>query len=276
MNFGDFVVVTLYPNGEMGRDSGGIWFRSATPVVFQMQPVDTLEELKAAILRNMGVVGGTSLVRRVAYRLLNIFPPNQFKFKIFWVDSDVHVRGMFDLHHRYKTREVMELLAEMQTVDTYVGGPSSSAGDPSDVIPCSPIHYAALGASMQLGMNSDEGSDEDFVGETNDSTESSDDTEFVPESLCRRDFLLPAPAPILDLSSVSSHFHTLHLHDMREEPMEGFRGGVDDYDVAGGEEFRVGHCFSTREAEQMAVKNYSIRRASEYRVVESDLSKYVC
>ncbi|MED6213869.1 hypothetical protein PIB30_097531 [Stylosanthes scabra] len=119
----------------MGRDSGGIWFRSATPVVFQMQPVDMLEELKAVILRNMGVPGGTSLVRRVAYRLLNIFPPNQFKFKIFLVDGDVHVRGMFDLHRRYGPREVTELLTEMQTVDAYVGGPSSSAGGPGDMIP---------------------------------------------------------------------------------------------------------------------------------------------
>ncbi|MED6117171.1 hypothetical protein PIB30_107486, partial [Stylosanthes scabra] len=59
MNLSDFVVVTLYPNGEMGRDSGGIWFRSATPMVFQMQPVNTLEELKAVILRNMGVAGRT-------------------------------------------------------------------------------------------------------------------------------------------------------------------------------------------------------------------------
>ncbi|MED6149632.1 hypothetical protein PIB30_064398 [Stylosanthes scabra] len=244
INLGDFVVVTLYPNGEMDRDSGGIWFRSATPVVFQMQPLDTLEELKAVILRNMGVAGGTSL----------------FKFKIFWVDGDVHVRGIFNLHRRYRTREVMELLAEMQTVDAYVGGPSSSAGDPADVIPCSPIHCAAPGASMQLGMNSDEGSDEDFVGETDDSTESSDGTEFVPESQCRRNILLPTPAPIPDLSFVSSHFHMLQLHDMREEAMEGFGGGGDDYDVAGGEKFKVGHRFSTREAVQMAVKNYSIRR----------------
>ncbi|MED6174336.1 hypothetical protein PIB30_068130 [Stylosanthes scabra] len=83
MNLNNFVVVTLYPNGEMGRDSGEIWFRSATPMVFQMQSINTLEELKAVILRNMGVAGGTMLVKRVAYRLLNIFPPNQFKFKIF-------------------------------------------------------------------------------------------------------------------------------------------------------------------------------------------------
>ncbi|MED6186401.1 hypothetical protein PIB30_066313 [Stylosanthes scabra] len=261
MNLSDFVVVTLYPNGEMDRDSGGIWFRSTTLVVFQMQPVNTLEDLKAIILRNMGVAGGTILVRRVAYRLLSIFPPNQFKFKIFWVDDDVHVRGMFDLHCRYEPREVMELLTEMQTVDADVGGPSSSARGPADVIPCSPIHFTAPGAAMLLELNSDEGSDEDFVGDTDDSSKSLDGTEFVLESQCRRDLLLPASAPIPDLSSMSSHFHTLHLHDMGKEPMEGFGRGGEDYDVADGEEFRVGHRFSTREAVQIAVKNYSIRRA---------------
>ncbi|MED6185725.1 hypothetical protein PIB30_059751 [Stylosanthes scabra] len=124
----------------------------------------------------MGVAGGTSLVKRVAYRLLNIFPPNQFKFKIFWVDDDVHVRGMFDLHCRYGPREVIELLTEMQTVDADVGGPSSSAGGPADMIPCSPIHFAALGAAMQLELNSDEGSDEDFIGDTDDSSVSSDES----------------------------------------------------------------------------------------------------
>ncbi|MED6164754.1 hypothetical protein PIB30_093210 [Stylosanthes scabra] len=182
MNLSDFVVVTLYPNREMDRDSGGIWFRSAAPIVFQMQPINTLKELKAVILRNMRVAGGTSLVRRVAYRLLNIFQPNQFKFKIFWVDGDVHVRGIFDLHRRYGPREVMKLLTEMQIVDADVGGPSSSAGGPADVIPCSPIHFAAPGAAMQLELNFDEGSDEDFVGDTDDSSESSDGTEFVAES----------------------------------------------------------------------------------------------
>ncbi|MED6202767.1 hypothetical protein PIB30_108909 [Stylosanthes scabra] len=83
----------------MGRDADGIWFRSVSPVVFQMQPVNTLEELKCVILCNMGAAGAMP-VRRVAYRLLNLFPPNQFKFKIFWVDSDAHVRAMFELHRR--------------------------------------------------------------------------------------------------------------------------------------------------------------------------------
>ncbi|MED6190615.1 hypothetical protein PIB30_107555, partial [Stylosanthes scabra] len=149
MNLSDFVVVALYPNGEMGRDTAGIWFRSTTPLVFQMHPVNTLEELKYVILRNMGVGGGTMLVRWVAYRLPNIFPPNQFKFKIFWVEGDEHVRAMFDLHRRYEIREVMELLTEMQTVDADVGGAPSSAGGATGVIPCSPTNFAALEDSSE-------------------------------------------------------------------------------------------------------------------------------
>ncbi|MED6156511.1 hypothetical protein PIB30_014907 [Stylosanthes scabra] len=160
----------------MGRGRDGIWFRSSTPVVFQMYPVVTLEELKSIILRNMGL--------------------------------------------------------------------------------------EAVGMSI--------------CSQYQESSESSDGSEFVPEFQSRRGFLLPAPAPIPDLSSVNSYFHMLHLEDMDEEPMEGFGGGGDYYDVDGGEEFRIGHRFSKREAVHLGVKNYNIRRASEYRVVESDQYKYVC
>ncbi|MED6163182.1 hypothetical protein PIB30_077462 [Stylosanthes scabra] len=93
--------------------------------------VDTLEELKAVILRNMGVAGGTSLVRRV---------------------------------RASRSDGAADRDADLFNAD--VGGPSSSARGPADVIPCSPIHCAAPGAAMQLEMNSDEGSDEDFVSDT--------------------------------------------------------------------------------------------------------------
>ncbi|MED6139913.1 hypothetical protein PIB30_088391 [Stylosanthes scabra] len=186
MNISDFVVVTLYPNGEMGRDADEIWFRSVSPVVFQMQPVNTLEELKCVLLRNMGAAGAMS-VRRVAYRLLNIFSLNQFKFKIFWVNSDAHVRAMFELHRRYGSRE---------QVHQAQGG--------HDAIIAAPIRIATP-------EGGDDDSDEDFVSNTDESSESSDGSEFVPESQARQGFLLPAPSPIPDLSSVGSHFHTLNL-----------------------------------------------------------------
>ncbi|MED6220288.1 hypothetical protein PIB30_043483 [Stylosanthes scabra] len=142
----------------MGRDANEIWFRSVSPVVFQIQPVNTLEELKCVILRNMGAAGAM-LVRRVAYRLLNLFPPNQFNFKIFWVDSDVHVRAMFELHHRYGSREVMELLTKMETVNVDAGGPSSSSRGGAGAIIAAPIRIATP-------EGGDDDSDEDFVGNT--------------------------------------------------------------------------------------------------------------
>ncbi|MED6136725.1 hypothetical protein PIB30_058488 [Stylosanthes scabra] len=206
-----------------------------------MYPVVTLEELKSVILHNMGLGAvGTMLVRRVAYRLINIFPPDQFKFKIFLVDSDEHVCALFDLHRRYETREVMELLTEIQSMPDVGGGSSSS----NDVIPCSPIHCPAPEVPMLMETNSREDSNEDFVPNFEESSENSNGEEFVPESQSRRGFLLPAPAPIPDLSSVNSHFHMLHLDDMEEESREGFGGGGDDCDVDRGLGARmtVWHC----------------------------------
>ncbi|MED6127313.1 hypothetical protein PIB30_086922 [Stylosanthes scabra] len=113
-------------------------------------------------------------MRQVAYRLLNIFPPNQFKFKIFWVEGDEHVRAMFELHHRYGTREVMELLTEMQTVHGNGGGSASSSRGGPGAILGSPIHFATPEVS-------DENSYENFIGNMDDSSEISDGSEFVPD-----------------------------------------------------------------------------------------------
>ncbi|MED6138837.1 hypothetical protein PIB30_078215 [Stylosanthes scabra] len=175
-----------------------------------MQPVNTLEELKSVILRNMGV------------------------------DSDAHVRAMFEFYRRYGSRDVMELLTEMQTVNIDAGGSTSSSQGGLGAIIAAPIQFA----NPEVG---DDDSDEDFVANTDESSESSDDSKFVPESQARQ-----------------------------EEQREGVGGGGEDYDLDGGSEFRVGHRLSTREAVHMAVKNYNIKRASEYRVVESDPYKYVC
>ncbi|MED6149825.1 hypothetical protein PIB30_066304 [Stylosanthes scabra] len=86
---------------------------------------------------------------------------------------------MFDLHHRYETREVMELLTEMLNLNGDVGGPSSSSRGGLGAIPASPIQCATPEVS-------DEDSDEDFVGDLDDSSESSDSSEFVPEFQTRR------------------------------------------------------------------------------------------
>ncbi|RYR39131.1 hypothetical protein Ahy_A09g044580 [Arachis hypogaea] len=81
-----------------------------------------------------------------------------------------------------------------------------------------------------------EDSDEEYVVDSkdNDSSKDDDDEEFVPET-----------------------------------PAEAAYYNLDD-----GVEFRVGHRFKCRDAVMQGVKNYSIRRSAEYRVVESDQLEY--
>ncbi|MED6106961.1 hypothetical protein PIB30_009567 [Stylosanthes scabra] len=129
----------------------------------------------------------------------------------------------------------MELLTEMQNVHSDVGGPLSSARGGVGTILRRPF-------TLQMEPNFDEDSNEDFVGDMDDTREISDGVEFVLESQSRRRFLLPASGPIPDLSSVSSHFHMLYFDAMDEEPRDGFGRGGEDYDVDGRKEFKVGQC----------------------------------
>ncbi|MED6218123.1 hypothetical protein PIB30_024003 [Stylosanthes scabra] len=100
MSNSNLIVDTLYLDGEMKRDADGIGFECPNSILCYIHRVDTLDELKNFILRTMGAVG-RKYVRRIAYRLLNILPPLEYKFKIFWLEGDVDVRAMFELHQRF-------------------------------------------------------------------------------------------------------------------------------------------------------------------------------
>ncbi|MED6220006.1 hypothetical protein PIB30_041020 [Stylosanthes scabra] len=97
-----------------------------------------------------------------------------------------------------------------------------------------------------MESDSNEDSDEEFIGDIDDSSKSSDWAEFVPQSQSSRGFILVAPTPIPELSSVNSNFHTLHLDAMAEDPRDGFGGGGKNYNPDKGKKFRVGHRFSSQ------------------------------
>ncbi|MED6172231.1 hypothetical protein PIB30_048084 [Stylosanthes scabra] len=74
----------------------------------------------------------------------------------------------------------------------------------------------------------------------------------------------------------SDHFHTLDVDAMEEERLTDIGSRDNDYDLDGGIELRVEHRFFSREAVLMGGKNYSIRQATKYKVLESDSMKYHC
>ncbi|MED6114332.1 hypothetical protein PIB30_079245 [Stylosanthes scabra] len=119
---------------------------------------------------------------------------------------------MFDLHRRCGPRQVMELVTEMEHFHRANGAPSSSRQWVTD-----PIHVKLFTMplprcmSTEIDLDSDDSSNEEYIGETDESSDSSDEEEFVPAIQMGYNFLLPPPAPIPNLLSVSSHFHTLNL-----------------------------------------------------------------
>ncbi|MED6223413.1 hypothetical protein PIB30_073754 [Stylosanthes scabra] len=220
----DLVVATLYPDGEMIRQEDGVGFVCPNPILCYVERVDTLDELKNSILMTLGALGRKS-IGRVAYRLLKILPSLEYKFKIFWLEGDVHVRAMFELHRRYGSRQVMELLFETRDMVRSAAGPSSAQAAPVGPIESAPLRIATPDVSADIDSSSEEGSDGDYQEETDESSDSFDEADFVDETQVGRSFLLPAPAALPDLASVSSHFHTLNLDAMEEEPREGHDGG---------------------------------------------------
>ncbi|MED6176582.1 hypothetical protein PIB30_089624 [Stylosanthes scabra] len=174
--------------------------------------METLDEMKNFILHTMGVVS-RKYVRRIAYMLLDILPFLEYKFKLFWLEGDVHVRAMFNLHRRYGPRQVMKLLVKTHDVNSSEAGPSSSRACPVGPIAAPLLRIATPDMSMELDSGSDDGSDRKYVGETEESTDSFDEAD---------------------------HFHTLNLDDMEEEVRDGGRGN-DYLNLDGREEFRVGH-----------------------------------
>ncbi|MED6190989.1 hypothetical protein PIB30_111511, partial [Stylosanthes scabra] len=131
------------------------------------------------------------------------------------------------------------------------------------------------GEGGEIELDSEDGSDEEFIGEMTRQAKAR-----TRRSLCQRLWQVkvfsPSIAPIPELSSINSHFHTLNLDAMMKEPIYGFGGGGQDYNLGGGEEFTVGHHFSSQKTVQIGVKNYNIRRAAYHRVLKFDSYKYVC
>ncbi|RYR47241.1 hypothetical protein Ahy_A07g033196 [Arachis hypogaea] len=180
---------------------------------------------------------------------------------------------MFDIYGRIMVEQVMELSAEV--------GHSGRGGSVhltyvQDDRPLAPplIHIAIPVDEAEEG---EEESDDDYVVDSVDSDSSDGDDEdgFFPETPGQTvpHHVLPPPHPIPALSAVPGHYYSLDLDAMHERTLFPDTG-EEEYNLDGGVEFRVGHRFKSREAVLQGMKNYSIRRSAEYRVIESDRLKY--
>ncbi|XP_057756387.1 uncharacterized protein LOC130975643 [Arachis stenosperma] len=235
-----YIVVLVYSNLRMRNGNNGVTFECEDPILFRTQRVETLSDLKSLILSKLGGTQ-TRKIERVTYRLLAPMGNGAFR------------------------RGGTQWWWEFRTLDLCTGRPPLAPP---------PIHVAIL---VNEAGEGEEELDEDYVADTadDDLSDSGDEDECVSETpvqtvVCH---VLPPPHPILALSAVPSHYHSLDLDAMHERTLF-LDTGEEDYNLDGGVEFHVGHKFRSREAVLQGVKNYNIRRSAEYRVIESDRLKY--
>ncbi|XP_016206183.1 uncharacterized protein LOC107646514 [Arachis ipaensis] len=193
-----------------------------------------------------------------------------FRFQLFRLHGDEHVQLMFDIHGRIMCEQVMELSAEVGHGGSGGSVHETYVQDDRPLAP-PPIHVAIPEHEAEEG---EEESDEDYVANS-ESSDGGDEDEFVPETpagaVARH--VLPPPHLIPALLAVPSHYHSLDLDAMHERTPVSNTYEV-DYNLEGNVEFWVGHRFRSREAVLYGVKNYSIRKSVEYRVIKSDQLKY--
>ncbi|MED6180153.1 hypothetical protein PIB30_007664 [Stylosanthes scabra] len=253
----------VYVNGAIIQGENGASFQSDAPLMFRNTRVNTLYELKQVILSHLASDGPRE-IRRLAYRFQAVTPDDRHEYRPSWLSEDKHVWITFEVHRRIMQDRLMEFLAEVRHVGRSSGfRPYQLPAVPAPINIVPPIY------------NSDEDSDYDDES----SGHSTDEDEMVPNTPAAGGprHVLPAPKPIPALTNVPSFFQQLDI-DVRHVEDPSIESVVVEYNTDGGVEFTVGHRIPNRKAVLTVlttVKNYSIQRNAEYKVIESDWLKDV-
>ncbi|MED6142903.1 hypothetical protein PIB30_001670 [Stylosanthes scabra] len=157
------------------------------------------------------------------------------------------------MHRRIMQDKFMEFLADVRNV----GGSSGFR----------PYQLPAAPAPINI-IPPDYNSEEDSDYDDESSGHSTDEDELVPNTPTAGGsrLVLSAPKPIPALTDVPSLFQQLEI-DVRHVEDPSMESVAVEYNMDGGVEFTVGHRMPNRKIVLTAVKNYSIRRNAEYKVI---------
>ncbi|MED6144846.1 hypothetical protein PIB30_019467 [Stylosanthes scabra] len=105
------LVNRLHPNAAVHEREDGVWFQSASLVVFQHSDMSTMSELVEVFLHHLG--GEFTQIRKVGYHFLRRQPNGKFVHLSVWLFNDEHVRVTFGCHHRLIPQYVMNFLVQL-------------------------------------------------------------------------------------------------------------------------------------------------------------------
>ncbi|MED6124180.1 hypothetical protein PIB30_056642 [Stylosanthes scabra] len=250
----------VYPDGVVSQSAEGIMFSCEDPVWILIPTQTCLQDLKILILMNLGQLGRKEITR-LLYRM-PIAVANSFVYQKMQIRSDTNVLMMFSYHHGIANVFAVELCVQLEDV----GASSSTSnhvepGRGFNINGGTRMPSNLRASSPSPSFSIDNGEDEEFIPETQ--------LPVVEPNLA----IASIAAPLRHVREEAAHYSTINPEGMQSGSMED---GPSSYPVSGKLELKIGLKINNRDIAMLAVKNYNIRRSAEFKVVESDKSRYVC
>ena len=302
--------ILIHSNGEIINTDEGITFNSQNPQFMAVYPPITFIELQNIILQKLGQQNNKQ-VMQVLCRLPMVVGKGVLRYKSWQLSSDNDVELMFTFHSQFPDIHFIELFVIIEESHFSSGG---SAPDPAHMLMSQPVRSPTHGmeSPVQNENIQEENADDlmdgpsfhqlamqiaqplsrvgpisggDFSVDYGDDEEEPVEIPFDSDS--GSDGVAAEPItesqPYRTQSQFQSqssehvgHYSSLNLEAMHARTFPGFSigGGGEFPSLTGENELQVGQQFRDKEAILFVIKNYSIRRSVEYKVLESDHIKY--
>ncbi|XP_016168777.1 uncharacterized protein LOC107611355 [Arachis ipaensis] len=270
----------------------GVKFTDKEPLSVFIRSTNNLSDLKKNILQKAGLCGA-KLVKKVFYKIPIAVASSGVQYETFVIGSDEDIEVLFYCRWSFLEMRIHELFAKLEDrVDssgasapnpqsTTVGGASTSMPvvAPGCLLAAPSLVLAPAARSLGFITGLVGGGEPDQVEDAIREDDSDDEPDHISGDSKEETPVAP-PVPQGPSSSGSHqqlpHFSTLNLEAVSQQPDDahtfGYQGLHEDNTSR---EFQIGQSFHTKEEAVMSVKDYSIRRGVQYRVMESDHLKYV-
>ncbi|XP_016200384.1 uncharacterized protein LOC107641405 [Arachis ipaensis] len=288
----DSFVALVHCSGKIQKSKRhGVKFTDREPLSIFIRSSSTLAEIKLSILRKLGTCG-TKWVKKLFYKIPIAVVSTGVRYETFVIGSDEDLQVLFHCRRSFLEVRIPELLAKLEDgvessgasapnpQSTTVGGASTSMHVVAAAVPIpEPEHAGAVHACVapvvpdfefDAGPDRvenalcDDDSDEepvDIGGDSDDDIPRGTRTTHGGSGSGTQEY--PPHLSSLNLEAIGQH-----------QNVEATFDGQGMHDGTPLTEFQIGQSFQSKEKAVLSVKDYSIRRRVEYKVMESDNLKY--
>ncbi|XP_016171926.1 uncharacterized protein LOC107614208 [Arachis ipaensis] len=268
-------LVLVHCSGKIKRRKKyGVKFTNKEPLSVFISSSSTLSDVKNSILQKLGVFG-SKWVKKLFYKILIAIVSTGVKYNTFVLAADEDIRVLFHCVRSFPEVKIHELYAKLEVgVDSSgasapviarlpraVASPSFAANlDRTEAVGSVPLENPGV---WQQAFEVDTGGgmihDVQGFGEPDrvENAMRDDDSDHEPHG--------PSSS---GTQQYPPHFSTLNLEALGQQADGGATIG------GSSTKFQIRQSFQNKDEAVLSVKDYSIRRGVEYKVLESDHLKY--